>query len=173
MSKKETYGFTLDVEGFVSNCLNDPDTREMVYNAIRKFGTEGPRAHTTPLGAANMKDDPSHPDAWYSAFIGTSNQVQPGQPGFLLRNSKGQGPRVSIRLKRQTPKAHVAQTPFQTVTPGQLLGGGQAPTGAELLQRALAGDIEAAKAIQALTQQTEVPAEPQAEQVDENGYLTL
>ena len=169
MSKKETYGFTIDVEDFVRICLNDPDTREMVYNAIRK----GPQVHTKPLGAANMKDDPSHPDAWYSAFLGTSNQVQAGQSGFLLRNSKGQGPRVSVRLKRQTPKAHVAQTPIalQTQTPGELLG--PAPSAAELLQRALAGDVEAAKAIQAFANPPAPPAEPTPDQPNADGYLTL
>ena len=171
MSKKETYGFTLDVKGFVRICLSDPATREMVYAAIRE--QEQPLNFRNPLGAANMKDDPSHPDAWYSAFVGTSNQVQPGQDGFVLRNNKGQGPRVSVRLKRQEPKQHLAQTasPAVTQTPGQVLG--PAPSAAELLQRALSGDIEAAKAIKSFTQQTAQPAEKQTSEVNSDGYLTL
>jgi hypothetical protein len=138
MSLKDTYGFTIDVESFVRICLSDPSTKEMVYSAIRK----GTITHTTALGASNMKETPDAPDAWYTAFLATSNQIGAGEEGFVLRNSGGQGPRVSIRLKRQQVKAHTAQTPGKVLPP-------EDPT---LLQRALAGDVEAAKALKALGQ---------------------
>jgi hypothetical protein len=162
MSKKDVYGFTVDVEHFVRICLNDPATREMVFNGIRK----GALDHTTPLGAANMKDDPSHPDAWYTAFLGTSNQVAAGNEGFILRNNNGQGPRVSIRLKRQQQKSHAAQT--ASVTPGQLL---PEQSSAQILQQALQGDVEAAKALLAIASGQEAPEEAAAPPQDT--YLTL
>lgn len=143
MSLKETYGFTIDVENFIRICLSDPSTEQMVYNAIRK----GVIAHTTPLGASNMKETPDAPDQWYTAFLATSNQVPAGEEGFVLRNNSGQGPRVSIRLKRQPVKAHTAQTP------GQILPAAAADPG--LLQRALSGDQEAAKALLAMSQDTD------------------
>ena len=137
MSLKDSYGFTVDVENFVRICLSDPSTKKMVFDAIRKGTIE----HTTPLGAANMKETKDAPDAWYTAFLGTSNQVPAGEEGFVLRNSNGQGPRVSIRLKRQTPKTHTAQTP------GQALPQEASTPDEQLLMRALAGDQEAAKAV--------------------------
>jgi len=127
MSKKDMYSFTVDVEQFVRGCLADPATKEMVYNAIR----QGPGPVNSPMGASNLKDNHGDADEWYSVFIGSSTKIKSGEPGFLFRNGTGgQGPRVSIRLKKQEPKQHVAQTP------GQLLP----ESGQTLLQKAIAGD---------------------------------
>lgn len=149
MSLKDTYGFTVDVENFVRILLNDPTTQEMVYSAIRK----GAMPHTTPLGAANMKESKGDPDAWYTSFLATSNQVEAGQEGFVLRNSQGEGPRVSVRLKRQTAKTHTAVTQ----TPGAVLPEAASPE-KDLLQRALSGDPVAA---QALLDMAAAAAEPE------------
>lgn len=140
VSKKDTYGFTLDVENFIRICLNDPDVKEMIFNALRK----GPLlSHTETLGASNMKEDKEDADNWYTVFVGTSQQAKSGQSGFLLRNNDGQGNRVSLRLKRQTAKTHTAQT--QPQTPGQVIPEAIGET-ATLLRKAITGNKEAAAA---------------------------
>lgn len=145
MSHKQVYGFTIDLQQLIGICLQDPATEQMVYAALRG-AKERTVPHTTPLGAANFKDNKEDPDLWYSVFVGTSTKASRGQEGFIIRNESGNGPRISVRLKRQQQKTHAAKTP------GQVL-----PTDtADLVKKALSGDAEAAKSVLAMAEQQKV-----------------
>lgn len=141
VARKETFGVTIDPVKFVRIMLNDPQTREMVYNAVR----QGPMNHTEILGAANLADDEGQQE-WYTVFAGTSRQVAAGEEGFVLRNRRGD--RVSLRLKRQEAKTHEAVSNPQ-VAP-------VTDAGNDLLRKALyEGDAAAAAALLQMSGETQ------------------
>jgi len=140
--QRDIYTFTVNLKSLIRIALNDPQARVEILEAIN----EGPLAHTEKLGAANLKDGEGSPDSWYTVFAGTSREVGPGQPGFLLRNQAGD--RISMRLRSQR-KDHAA-TVDSTVAGG----------GAELLQRAMGGEAEAARVLLKLAElQNSAPKE--------------
>ena len=128
----DTIQFTMSLYDLVRTALNDPKCKEEIYQAVR----DGAGEPTTVLGAANLATGDEKPE-WFTLFLGTNRRVKPGSQGYVFRNKKGD--RVSARLKRQV-KNQQAQTPGQ-VLPQQLQGS------SDLLQRAMAGDAEAAKTI--------------------------
>lgn len=101
--KRESFGVTLDLKKLVRMALNDPETKEMIFDAIR----QGPMPYTDIIGATNFssKKNPK----WYSVFLGVNRKLKPGDPGFLMKNKRGD--RISLRLKKQEVRDHTAQTP--------------------------------------------------------------
>jgi hypothetical protein len=128
---QENLNFTINLKGLIRAALNDPTCALEVQQAIM----EGPATVSTPLGSTSTPAVEGEEPVWFSLFVGTSRDVQPGQQGYISRTKKGD--RIVARLRRQV-KAHAAQNnasqPVQSVQ-------------AELVNQILAGDPKAAQAI--------------------------